>query len=173
MVRLKGGDPFVFGRGGEELDAVRAAGIAAYVTPGITAAIACGASAGMPLTHRDYAQAVTFVTGHAKGDGDPDLDWSALATLKNTLVVYMGVGKAGSIAANLIDHGRGPATPIAIIENGARDNQIIIKGTLEEAPALIARHGVKGPAIIVIGDVAALANEETLKAYADDERLSA
>ena len=158
VVRLKGGDPFVFGRGGEELEAVRAAGIGAFVTPGITAAIGCAAATGMALTHRDHAQAVTFVTGHAKEDADPDLDWAALAALKNTLVVYMGVGKAGAIENNLITHGRAASTPVAVIENGTRENQIIVKGQLGELASLVAKGGIKGPALLVIGEVAALAD---------------
>lgn len=173
VVRLKGGDPFVFGRGGEELDALRAANIRAYVTPGITAATGCAASAGMALTHRDYAQAVTFVTGHAKGDGDPDLDWTALAALKNTLVVYMGVGKAANISSQLISHGRAPSTPVAVIENGTRAEEIIVKGTLGALPRLIDAGGIKGPALLVIGEVAALADGETLQTLAQKERLVA
>lgn len=173
VVRLKGGDPFVFGRGGEELDALRAAGISAIVTPGVTAAAGCAASAGMPLTHRDYAQAVTFVTGHAKGDADPDLDWAALATLKNTLVVYMGVGKAANISSNLIRHGRSLSTPVAVVENGTRPEQIIVKGQLGELPTLIERAGIKGPALLVIGEVAALADGETLNELLAKERLVA
>jgi len=173
VVRLKGGDPFVFGRGGEELESVRAAGVPVYVTPGITAATGCAASAGLALTHRDHAQAVTFVTGHAKGDAPPALDWAALAALKNTLVVYMGVGKAGSIAANLIAHGRAASTPVAIIENGTRENEIILKGTLADLPALIDAGGVKGPALLVIGEVAALASGKELSALTSQERLVA
>ncbi|MBB5517251.1 siroheme synthase CysG [Amphiplicatus metriothermophilus] len=175
VVRLKGGDPFVFGRGGEELDALRAAGVRAFVTPGITAATGCAAAVGMPLTHRDHAQAVTFVTGHAKGEGDPDLDWSALARLGHTLVVYMGVGKARRIAENLIGAGRAPATPVAVVENGARPDQRALKGTLAELGALIEEGGVKGPAILVVGEVAALAEACTLDALARElaERAAA
>ena len=170
VVRLKGGDPFVFGRGGEELDAMRAAGIETFVTPGVTAATGCAAAAGMPLTHRDHAQAVTFVTGHAKGEGDPDLDWSALAALKNTLVVYMGVGKAGTISGNLIAHGRAASTPVAIIENGTRDDQKIIKGALGDVPALIDAGEINGPALIVVGEVAVLADGETLRSLTLNQR---
>ena len=173
VVRLKGGDPFVFGRGGEELDAVRAAGVPVFVTPGVTAATGCAAAAGMALTHRDYAQAVTFVTGHAKGEADPDLDWAALAALKNTLVVYMGVSKAGIIARNLIDHGRAAATPAAVIENGTRADQKVVKGALGDLARLIERGGIEGPAILVIGEVAALADGETLIDLAAKERLVA
>ncbi|MHA7871422.1 MAG: siroheme synthase CysG [Hyphococcus sp.] len=173
VVRLKGGDPFVFGRGGEELDSVRAAGVPVYVTPGITAATGCAASAGLALTHRDHAQVVTFVTGHAKGDADPALDWAALAALKNTLVVYMGVAKAGAIAGNLMAHGRAASTPVAVIENGTRDNEIILKGTLGQLPVLIDAGGVKGPALLVIGEVAALASGKELDALIRQERLVA
>lgn len=160
VVRLKGGDPFVFGRGGEELDAVRAAGIDVFVTPGITAATGCAAAAGMALTHRDYAQAVTFVTGHAKGEEEPALDWAALARLGHTLVVYMGVAKAASIAGNLIRNGRAFSTPVAVIENGTRPDQRIVRGRLADLGALAA--GVEGPALLIVGEVAALASADDL-----------
>ena len=173
VVRLKGGDPFVFGRGGEELDALRAAGVAATVTPGVTAATGCAAAAGMALTHRDHAQSVTFVTGHAKGETDPELDWAALAALKNTLVVYMGVGRAATIAGHLVRHGRGVTTPVAVVENGTRPDQIIVKGALGELPTLIERAGIKGPALLVIGEVAALADGDTLNDLLQKERLVA
>ena len=173
VVRLKGGDPFVFGRGGEELDRVRAAGIPVFVTPGITAATGCAASAGMALTHRDYSQSVTFVTGHAKNDGEPDLDWAALAALKNTLVVYMGVGKASGIADQMIAHGRGLTTPVAVIENGTRADQKIIKGNLGDLAALVRDGGVKGPALLVIGEVAALADGQELYALTSEQRRAA
>ncbi len=173
VVRLKGGDPFVFGRGGEELDALRNASVPVFVCPGVTAATGCAASANMALTHRDYAQAVTFVTGHAKGEADPDLDWAALAALKHTLVVYMGVAKAENISAQLIKHGRGAATPVAIIENGTRKNQKIIKGVLRDLPALIAGGAVTGPALLVIGEVASLADGEAISALIEHERLVA
>ncbi|MFQ5564090.1 MAG: siroheme synthase CysG [Parvularculaceae bacterium] len=173
VVRLKGGDPFVFGRGGEELETLRAAGVAAFVTPGVTAAVGCAAAAGMPLTHRDYAQAVTFITGHAKGNAEPDLDWAALAALKNTLVVYMGVSQSGRIAERLIAHGRAASTPIAVIENGARENQRILTGVLGELGALVEEGEVKGPAVLVVGEVACFADGETLDALIDQERFSA
>ncbi len=173
VVRLKGGDPFVFGRGGEELDALRKAGIPAFVTPGVTAATGCAAAANMALTHRDCAQAVTFVTGHAKGEADPALDWAALAALKNTLVVYMGVTKAETIAGKLIENGRGAETPVAVVENGTRDNQKIVKGALGDLASLIDAGGIKGPAVLVIGEVAAFADGETLADLAAKERLVA
>jgi len=153
VVRLKGGDPFVFGRGGEERDYLRRHGVSVQVVPGITAAVACGAAAGIPLTHRDDAAAVTFVTGHGK-NGEPDLDWAALATLRHTLVVYMGVATADRTAARLIEHGLVPNTPVAIVENGTRPDERVITGTLGQLGALVCGHGVAGPAIIVIGEVA-------------------
>lgn len=157
VVRLKGGDPFIFGRGGEELDAVRSAGVAVTVTPGVTAATGCAAAAGMALTHRDISQAVTFVTGHAKNDGEPNIDWASLARLGHTLVVYMGVGRAGEIAASLLAAGRDGATPVAVIEKGTLKDQKVVKGALSQLGALVNEAGVKGPAILVIGEAAALA----------------
>lgn len=167
VVRLKGGDPFIFARGGEEIEALRAAGIAAFVTPGVTAAAGCAAAAGLPLTHRDHSQGLTFVTGHARNGEEPGLDWQALARLGHTLVVYMGVGKAASIAAQLINHGRGPLTPVAVIENGTLPNQKILKGALADLGALMERGGVKGPALIVIGEVAALADDGAFENIAE------
>jgi uroporphyrin-III C-methyltransferase/precorrin-2 dehydrogenase/sirohydrochlorin ferrochelatase len=156
VVRLKGGDPFIFGRGGEELDAVEAAGVTAFVVPGISSALGCAASAGIPLTHRDHAQAVTFVTGHAKAGGVPDLDWPSLARRGQTVSVYMGVGTAATIAEKLIEAGRAPQTPVAVIENGTRENEVRTYGMLEELPQLIEAHGIKGPALLIIGEVTAL-----------------
>jgi len=156
VVRLKGGDPFVFGRGGEEIDALRAAGIEVSVVPGITAATGCAASLGMPLTHRDCASAVTFVTGHGVG-GDPDIDWSALAAPRHTLVVYMGLSRAGALAESLIGAGRAPGTPVAIIENGTRVDERVVTGTLSSLPSLVMAARVGAPALIVVGEVAALA----------------
>ncbi|NWG54382.1 MAG: uroporphyrinogen-III C-methyltransferase [Hydrogenophilaceae bacterium] len=161
VVRLKGGDPFVFGRGGEELEALRAAGVEAHVVPGITAALGCAAEIGVPLTHRDHAQAVTFVTGHAK-DGAPDLDWAALANAKQTVVVYMGVDTAAHTAANLIAAGRAASTPALVIENGTTPKVKRARGALCDLPALIAQAGILGPAILIIGEVAALADVAAL-----------
>ena len=181
VVRLKGGDPFVFGRGGEELAALRAAGVTAFVTPGVTAATGCAASAGLPLTHRDHAQAVTFVTGHAKGDADPDLDWAALAALRNTIVVYMGVGKARAIENNLIANGADPSTPVAVIEKGSTPDERVLKATLDGLGELVMRADVVGPAILVIGETAAFAQETervgariaSIEAYTEEMRISA
>ncbi|MEL6413967.1 MAG: siroheme synthase CysG [Pseudomonadota bacterium] len=156
VVRLKGGDPFVFGRGGEEVEALREAGIEASVVPGISSALGCAASAGLPLTHRDHAQTLTFVTGHAKSGDVPDLDWNALAKPAQTVVVFMGVGTAPTIAEKLIHAGRATSTPVAVIENGTRPNEIKVFGTLAELPHLITRAGIKGPALLVIGEVSAI-----------------
>jgi len=152
VVRLKGGDPFVFGRGGEELDALVAAGIRVDVVPGITAAIGCAAYAGFPLTHRDHASSVVFVSGHSK-DGLADHDWRALANPRQTIVVYMGVSAAAEVSGKLIAAGLAASTPIAIVENGTRWDQRVIKGELSTAADLIRSHGVSGPALLVIGEV--------------------
>jgi uroporphyrin-III C-methyltransferase/precorrin-2 dehydrogenase/sirohydrochlorin ferrochelatase len=152
VVRLKGGDPFVFGRGGEELDALVAEGIRVDVVPGITAATGCAAYAGFPLTHRDHASSVVFVSGHSK-DGFSDLDWHALANPRQTIVVYMGVSAAGEVAGKLIQAGLSASTPVAIVENGTRWDQRVIKGELQQAADLIRQHGVAGPALLVIGEV--------------------
>jgi uroporphyrin-III C-methyltransferase / precorrin-2 dehydrogenase / sirohydrochlorin ferrochelatase len=159
VVRLKGGDPFVFGRGGEEVQALRDAGIEVHVTPGITAALGCAASSGVPLTHRDHAQSVTFITGHSK-DGDHTnplmLDWSALSAANHTLVVYMGVATAHEISGKLIYHGRLPDTPVLIIENGTRADERRIPTTLGQLEAAIAANPPRGPALLIIGEVASL-----------------
>ncbi|MEM6651474.1 MAG: siroheme synthase CysG [Pseudomonadota bacterium] len=156
VVRLKGGDPFVFGRGGEEVEALREAGIEATVVPGISSALGCAASARLPLTHRDHAQTLTFVTGHAKAGGVPDLDWQALARPAQTVVVFMGVGTAPVIAEKLIQAGRAVSTPVAVIENGTRENEVTVYGTLAGLPQLITRSGIRGPALLVIGEVSAI-----------------
>jgi len=157
VVRLKGGDPFVFGRGGEELEVLRAAGVETSVIPGITAAIGCAASAGLPLTHRDFASAVTFVTGHGV-DGEPDVDWAALARPRHTAVIYMGLSRASTLSEKLIAHGRSPGTPVAIIENGTMQNERVLIGTLSGIPDMVRSAQVGAPALIVVGEVAALAD---------------
>ncbi|MCR9196514.1 MAG: siroheme synthase CysG [Hyphomonas sp.] len=159
VVRLKGGDPFVFGRGGEEVEALRKAGLEASVVPGISSALGCAASAGLPLTHRDHAQTLTFVTGHAKSGEVPDLDWTALAKPAQTVVVFMGVGTAPTISEKLIHAGRANSTPVAVIENGTRPNEIRVFGTLAELPHLITRAGIRGPALLIIGEVSAIPAE--------------
>jgi uroporphyrin-III C-methyltransferase len=155
VVRLKGGDPFIFGRGGEELEACRAAGVECLVVPGVTAALAAGASAGAPLTHRGAAQAVTFVTGHAASGGEPDLDWTALAKANHTVVIYMGLSTAPAIAARLLAAGRDAATPALVVENASRPDEARIVTTLGELPAAVA--GLSGPALLIVGEAMALA----------------
>jgi uroporphyrin-III C-methyltransferase/precorrin-2 dehydrogenase/sirohydrochlorin ferrochelatase len=169
VVRLKGGDPFVFGRGGEELEFLRRRGVAVQVVPGITAAVACGAAAGIPLTHRGDAAAVTFVTGHGK-DGEPDLDWQALASARHTLVVYMGVATAPRTAARLIEHGLPASTPIAVIENGTRPDERVLTGRLGDLAQIISDEAVAGPAVIVIGEVARRA--EAAKIFAAPQAVA-
>jgi uroporphyrin-III C-methyltransferase len=155
VVRLKGGDPFIFGRGGEELEAARAAGVPCHVVPGVTAALAAGASAGAPLTHRGAAQAVTFVTGHAAKGGEPELDWEALARPNQTVVVYMGLSMAGPIARRLIAAGRDGATPALIVENASRPEELRIVTTLTDLPN--AAKSLSGPALLLVGEAMALA----------------
>jgi uroporphyrin-III C-methyltransferase len=155
VVRLKGGDPFIFGRGGEELEAARAAGVACHVIPGVTAALAAGAAAGAPLTHRGSAQAVTFVTGHAAKGGEPDLDWAALARPNHTVVVYMGLSMAAPIAARLMAAGRAGATPALIVENASRADERRIATTL--AGLADAASALAGPALLMVGEAMALA----------------
>ncbi|MBB5360227.1 uroporphyrin-III C-methyltransferase/precorrin-2 dehydrogenase/sirohydrochlorin ferrochelatase [Rhodanobacter sp. ANJX3] len=157
VVRLKGGDPFVFGRGGEELEFLRDHGIPFEVVPGITAAAACAAYAGIPLTHRDHAQSVRFVTAHCKASMDT-LDWSALAQERQTLGVYMGVGELPTLQSKLIAHGRAASTPFALIENGTRQNQRVITGTLGQLAERAVAYAVKSPALLILGEVAALAH---------------
>ena len=153
VVRLKGGDPFIFGRGGEELEALGRHGIAVEVVPGITAALGCAAAAGIPLTQRGRSQAVTLVTG-ATADGLADLDWTALAGLGQTLVVYMGVAAAGAIAERLIGAGLDPETPAAVVENGTLPGQRIVTASLATLGETIENHAIRAPALLVIGEVA-------------------
>jgi len=163
VVRLKGGDPFIFGRGGEEMDYLQARGIAVEVVPGVTAAAGCAAAAGIPLTLRGTALAVTFLTGHAK-DGEPDLDWASLAAGKQTLAVYMGVSTAGTVAQRLIEHGLDAGTPVAVIENGTRPEQKVVTARLEELARRLHDAGITGPALIIIGEVARRALDAGLAA---------
>jgi uroporphyrin-III C-methyltransferase/precorrin-2 dehydrogenase/sirohydrochlorin ferrochelatase len=157
VVRLKGGDSFVFGRGGEELEYLHAHDIAFEVVPGITAALACGAYAGIPLTHRDHAQSVRFVTAHCRDSADT-LDWANLAAERQTLAVYMGVAGLETLRAKLVEHGRAASTPFAIVENGSRPEQRVITGTLADLPETARTFAVKSPALLILGEVAALAH---------------
>jgi uroporphyrin-III C-methyltransferase len=155
VVRLKGGDPFIFGRGGEELEACREAGVACHIVPGVTAALAAGASAGAPLTHRGSAQAVTFVTGHASNGAEPDLDWESLAKANQTVVIYMGLSQAAPIAARLMAAGRAGSTPALIVENASRaDEQRVVTSLSGLAEAA---SGLTGPALLIVGEAMALA----------------
>jgi uroporphyrin-III C-methyltransferase/precorrin-2 dehydrogenase/sirohydrochlorin ferrochelatase len=158
VVRLKAGDPFVFGRGGEEVEALQAAGLPVTVVPGITAALACAASAGIPLTHRRLASAVTFVSGHA-AEGSRETQWPALAAQGHTLAIYMGATEAASVRDRLLGAGADPTTPVAIIENGTRPDERVSTGRLSDLARLAVPHsrGDAGPSLIVVGDVAALA----------------
>jgi len=156
VVRLKGGDPFVFGRGGEEVEALVAAGVAVEVVPGITAALGCAASAGIPLTHRDHAQACVFVTGHTK-DTEAALDWPMLARPRQTVVIYMGIEGLPSIARQLLQHGMPATTPVALIENGTSERERRVVGTLATIERQAARAQLHGPTLCVLGEVVALA----------------
>ncbi|PSV11957.1 uroporphyrinogen-III C-methyltransferase [Photobacterium kishitanii] len=156
VVRLKGGDPFVFGRGAEELEVLVDAGIDFQVVPGITAAAGATAYAGIPLTHRDYAQTAMFITGHLKPDGK-QLDWSTLARGNQTLVIYMGLMKSSHIQQQLLQHGRAPETPIAIIERGTQATQKVLTGQLDEL-ADLAQHAAS-PSLIVVGEVVKLSHK--------------
>ncbi|MCC5868568.1 MAG: uroporphyrinogen-III C-methyltransferase [Gammaproteobacteria bacterium] len=156
VCRLKGGDPFIFGRGGEEAEALVAAGLPFEVVPGVTAAAACGAYAGIPLTHRDHSQSVVLITAHGKASIDR-LDWRSLARDQQTLAFYMGVSRLGDIRDHLLAHGRAGATPVALVENGTTRAQRVIRGQLAELPELAMRHNVSAPAMLFVGEVAGLA----------------
>ncbi|WP_246225578.1 uroporphyrinogen-III C-methyltransferase [Vibrio agarilyticus] len=156
VVRIKGGDPFVFGRGGEELEVLANAGIAFQVVPGITAAAGATAYAGIPLTHRDHAQSALFITGHLK-DQDSDLDWSTLARSQQTLVIYMGLMKSAHIQAQLLTYGRSGTTPVAIIERGTQADQKVWRGELSQLANMATQ--AESPALIVIGEVVRLADK--------------
>ncbi len=158
VVRIKGGDPFIFGRGGEELEVLADAGVSFHVVPGITAASGATAYAGIPLTHRDYAQTAMFITGHLKAESD-QMDWSTLARGNQTLVIYMGLMKSEYIQGQLIEHGRSPETPIAIIERGTQSCQKVFKGQLSQLATLAK--DAESPSLIVIGEVVSLSEKLT------------
>lgn len=156
VVRLKGGDPFVFGRGGEEARVLRQAGVPYRIVPGVTAALGATAYAGIPLTHRDCAQSALFVTGHSKHEGDQP-DWRTLALSRQTLAVYMGTLRASVIAEKLVEHGRSEDTPVAVISNGTLPNQSVLTGRLKDLPRIA--ESAPRPALMIIGEVAALRDE--------------
>lgn len=155
VVRLKGGDPFVFGRGGEEIESLAAQGIAFEVVPGVTAAVGAAAYAGIPLTHRDFAQSCLFVTGHLK-DGSPGLDWPALARPRQTLAIYMGVHGLEAICAGLVAHGLPPDLPAALVEKATLPAQRVVEGTLRSLPREAGRQNVRPPALLIVGEVVRL-----------------
>jgi uroporphyrin-III C-methyltransferase len=155
VVRLKGGDPFIFGRGGEELETLVASDIPFEVIPGVTAAAGCAAYSGFPLTHREHAQALTFVTGHLK-DGSVNLDWPALARPCHTIVFYMGIGAAAEICRQMISHGLPPTTPAAVVRNGTLPDQQTLLATLGTLPERINESEIKPPALIIVGSVVSL-----------------
>ncbi len=158
VVRLKGGDPFIFGRGGEEAEACRAAGVPVEVVPGISSALGAAAAAQIPLTHRRSASIVSFVAGQCKGLTEQD--WAGLAGKGRTLVIFMGVATAPAIAEKLMEDGLAPDVPVAVIENATRQAMRVLRGPLAELPEIVSRERVKSPALIVIGDVAAEPEQE-------------
>jgi uroporphyrin-III C-methyltransferase/precorrin-2 dehydrogenase/sirohydrochlorin ferrochelatase len=155
VVRLKGGDPFIFGRGGEELQALAKARIDFSVVPGISAALGGAAYAGIPLTHREYAHSVSFVTGHAQGDG-PEPDWRAVAQPGTTAVFYMGLARLEYIVAKLLEHGAPDTRPVGIIAQATTADQRVITGTLSTIRALSAEAKLASPALLIVGEVVAL-----------------
>jgi len=158
VVRLKGGDPFIFGRGGEEADDCKAAGVDVEIVPGISAALGCAAQARMPLTHRDTSSAVSFVAGQCKGLSDQN--WSGLAGKGRTLVIYMGVANAEAIVEKLIADGASPDLPVAVLENGTRSDFRALRTLLTDLGDLVRRENVRSPALLVVGEVARYGDAE-------------
>jgi uroporphyrin-III C-methyltransferase / precorrin-2 dehydrogenase / sirohydrochlorin ferrochelatase len=152
VVRLKGGDPLVFGRGGEEIEALAAAGVPFEIVPGVTAALACAADAGIPLTHRDETRAVTLATGHTR-DGTVDLDFAALARPGTTLAIYMGLRTLGALLEGLARHGFDTTTPAALVENGGTERRRVLSGTLPELVTLAPGWSEGGPTLLLVGEV--------------------
>jgi len=155
VVRLKGGDPFIFGRGGEEMQALLDAGIECEIVPGITAAAGAASATGIPLTHREHAQTLVFATGHLKDD-TVDLDWPALARPRQTVVIYMGLGALEIICTQLISHGLAADTPAAVIHAATTPRQCGVHATLATLPGAVRAAGIRAPALIMVGEVVAL-----------------
>ena len=166
VVRLKGGDPFIFGRGGEEIETLVEFGVAFEVVPGVTAAAGCAAYAGIPLTHRDHAQTVTFATGHLK-DGTINLDWPALARPKQTVVFYMGVGGIDEICRQMIANGLPGSHPAAVVQNGTTVRQRVLTADLATLPGKVKTSGITSPALIIVGTVVNL--QQKLKWFAPEK----
>ncbi|MEK0081578.1 uroporphyrinogen-III C-methyltransferase [Benzoatithermus flavus] len=157
VVRLKGGDPLIFGRGGEEIEALAEAGVPFEVVPGVTAAAGCAAATAIPLTHRDHARTLVLVTGHTK-DGEPELNWQALCQPGQTIVFYMGHKALDRLCARLIEHGLPGALPAALVENGTLPSQRAIRATLATIAAEVERATLQGPALLIVGEVVAFAD---------------
>lgn len=155
VVRLKGGDPFIFGRGGEELQVLAAHGVAFEVVPGVTAASGVASYAGIPLTHRDHAQSCMFVTGHLQ-DGTADLDWTSLVRPRQTVVIYMGLGGLAEICREMMLHGAAPNLPVAVVQDGSLASQKVVTGTLIDMPERVAQAGLQSPCLTIIGEVVKL-----------------
>ncbi|MFO7859332.1 MAG: uroporphyrinogen-III C-methyltransferase [Ectothiorhodospiraceae bacterium] len=165
VVRLKGGDPFIFGRGGEEQDALKAAGVPCEVVPGVTAALGCAASTGIPLTHRDHARSVLFVTGHDRHGRGPD-DWQTLTHPDRTLVVYMGLGPLADFCAGLRTNGLPDHWPVAVIAGATTPEERVVRGTLADIPEAVGGAGLPTPALTIIGRVVAATDDTTLRGSA-------
>ena len=170
VCRLKGGDPFIFGRGGEEIDTLAAQGVTFQVVPGITAASGTASYAGIPLTHRDYSQSVVFVTGHLK-DGSMNLNWKGLAQPQQTIVFYMGLKGLPVICEQLIKHGLSPELPMALVQQATTPRQLVFTGTLGTMPELIQKTDIRPPTLIIVGDVVRL--HEKLKWFRPEEQVTA
>ena len=163
VVRLKGGDAFVFGRGSEEILYLLSHGIPCHIVPGLTAASACTSYAGIPLTHRQVSQSASLVTGNVKDNGELDLPWSNLVDNKQTITFYMGLTRVGIIATQLMKAGRAPETPLALIYRGTQPQQQIYRGTLERLEQMVSEHQLKPPTLIVLGDVVTLFKPKQIK----------
>ena len=162
VLRLKGGDPFIFGRGGEEAEYLLQNGVSCHVCPGVTAASGCTTYSGIPLTHRGVAQGCTFITGHLQNDGQLNLPWQSLASDAQTVVFYMGINTLPTIAKELVNHGRKASTPAALIYKGTQPEQQTYRGTIDTLADLVKKHDIKPPTLIVIGDVVNQLTEQKL-----------